>query len=458
MPGPAPPPIRHATDRRKLRRAEAEVRKRLTPARRKLALRLSSRTARLELRAPRGKGSPDVYMPRDPYLSLVQDALERRLAFHQPSTPSPAGQGEPQAADGTSVALGDQLFARFGPDDFGWMATAVEEGLTLLEDDKHAFGTTPTEHKLADQARLVLISDWGTGTPRALRIAELARRRLEDAAGRERHLIHLGDVYYAGLPSEYRSRFLEPWPARGLAPSEKPVVSWNLNGNHDMYSGGQTYFDVIGHPPFAQQAGTSCFRLWNDHWQFIALDTAYSDHDLYDRQLPWLERWVEEFRAGGHSRRTVLLSHHQLGSALDQKSVGAGIREKTAKVREGGGIHAWFWGHEHRCFVYDPYMGVACPVCLGNGGVPDLLSHRLTFVGAFDAISGLVADVAAWFKHVPPAPKILWQPRQPDVDAEGLKWAKFGFVVLDIDGDSGTATYIDEDGHEFAIEPFAPRG
>ncbi len=395
-----------------------------------------------------------MFMPRDPYLSLVQNALERRLAFHQPSTPDPAGPDERQAADGTSVALGDQLFSRFGPDDFRWMSTAVEEGLTLLEGDKHAFGTKPTEQKLADRARLVLISDWGTGTPRALRIAELARQRLEEAQDRERHLIHLGDVYYCGLPGEYRSRFLVPWPARGLA---GPVTSWNLNGNHDMYSGGQAYFDVISHPPFAQQAGTSCFRLWNDHWQFLALDTAWADHDLYDRQVPWLERWVEQFRARGQSRRTVLLSHHQLGSALDQKSVGAGIRQKTAKVRESGGIHAWFWGHEHRCFVYDGYMGVDCPVCLGNGGVPDLLSHRLTFVGAFDAVSGWVADVAAWFKHGPPAPKILWQPEEPDVDSQGLKWEKLGFVVLDIDGDSGDARYIDEDGNEFGITAFAPR-
>ncbi len=394
-------------------------------------------------------------MPRDAYLSLVQDALERRLAFHQASTPPhQASPGERQAADGTSMALGDELFARFGPDDFGWMSTAVEEGLTLLTGDKHAFGNEPTEQRLADRARVVLISDWGTGTPRAQRLAELARRRLEEAEDRERHLIHLGDVYYCGLPGEYRSRFLDPWPARGLPGS---VSSWNLNGNHDMYSGGQTYFDVISRPPFAQQAGTSCFRLFNDHWQFIALDTAYEDNDLYNRQLPWLERWVEEFRASGDSRRTVLLSHHQLGSALAEKSVGAGIREKTAKVRQSGDIHAWFWGHEHRAFVYEPYMGVNCPVCLGNGGVPDLLSHRLTFAGAYAEAAGVFTDIAAWFKHVPPGPKILWQPPEPDVDAQGLKWEKLGFVVLDIDGDSGAATYIDEDGDEFGIEGFAPR-
>ncbi len=452
--GPKPPPVRYATDRSKLRRAEAEVRSRLTPAHQATVARLSPRANRLALRARPGKGSPDVFMPRDPYLSLVQNALERRMALRQPSEP-PAGAGsrDRQAADGTSLSLGDQLFDRFGPDDFGWMKTVVEAGLTALEGDKHPFGTTPAEPRLAERARLVLLADWGTGTPRALKIAELARRRLDAADGRECHLIHLGDVYYCGLPGEYRSRFLDLWPATG---AQVPVTSWNLNGNHDMYSGGQGYFEVISHPPFAQQAGTSFFRLVNDHWQFIALDTAYADNDLYEAQLPWLERWVDEFRAGDQPRRTVLLSHHQLGSALAEKSVGAGIRDKTAHVRENGGVHAWFWGHEHQAFLYKPYEGVRCPVCLGNGGVPELLSHQFTFAGAFGQLSNLVTDVKSWFKRPPPAPEIEWKPPQPDRDREGLEWAKLGFVVLDVDGATGTAVYVDEDDNEQPIGAFAP--
>lgn len=404
------------------------------------------------------KGSPDVFLPRDPYLSHVQNALEQRLEFHRVSGASAAaGQNGRQAADGTSLEVGDQLFERFGPDDFGWMTTVVESGLTELEGDKRPFGTTPTEHPLGDRARLVLLADWGTGTPRARHIADLARQHLDAVAGIDRHLIHLGDVYYCGLPAEYRSRFLDDWPASGGAAGSGTVTSWNLNGNHDMYSGGQEYFEVIDRPPFAQQRGTSCFRLFNDHWQFIALDTAYADNDLYNKQLPWLERWVEEFgatNASGQPRRTVLLSHHQLGSARAQKSVGPGIRNKTANVRATGRIHAWFWGHEHRCFVYEPYLGVECPVCLGNGGVPELLSRELTLVSAFGWITNLVSDITALFKRPPPAPRILYQPPTPDVDPDGLKWEKLGFVVVDVEGAGGRAVYVDEDGHEVTIEAF----
>ncbi len=452
-----PLPIRHATDREKLRRAEREVRRRLSPERRRQALALSSRRERLALRlGRRGRGSPEIFMPRDAYLSLVQSALEQRLELARvsqapaPSAPNAAG---PQAADGSSLAVGDQLFERFGPDDFGWMTTAVEDVLTSLDGGRHSFGTAPVEYRLGERVRLVLLADWGTGTPRARHIAELARQRLNADATVERHAIHLGDVYYCGLPSEYETRFLNDWPATNA------VRSWNLNGNHDMYSGGQGYFNVISTDAFKQQ-GTSVFRLFNDHWQFIALDTAYADNDLYDGQLPWVNRWVEEAdEAPSESAprcRTVLLSHHQLGSARAQKSVGPGIREKTAQLREAGRIHAWFWGHEHRCFIYEPYLGVACPVCLGNGGVPELLSQQLTLAGAFGWITGLITDVISWFRPRAAPPAISYQPPAPDVDEDGLKWEKLGFVVVDIDGPSGRAVYVDEDDTEVPIAGFAP--
>jgi len=396
-------------------------------------------------------------MPRDAYLSIVQDALERRMELVRLQQGKEVTAGPPstaQAADGTSLALGDQLFDRFGPDDWGWITTAVEETLTTLDGGTHPFGTEPAQIALAPRARLVLLADWGTGTPRARRIAELAGERLDQVPDIERHIIHLGDVYYCGLPEEYRTRFLNDWPA---AQGER-ITSWNLNGNHDMYSGGNGYFEVISSPSFAQQRGTSCFRLLNEHWQFIALDTAYADNDLHQQQLPWVSSWVLRDGAatptGPPPRKTILLSHHQLGSALAQPSVGPGIREKTAALRKDGRVHAWFWGHEHRAFIYEPYLDVACPVCLGNGGIPELLSHELTLESAFGWVTGMISKLLAKLRGSVSPPVILYQPPQPDVDANGLKWEKLGFVVVDIDGALGSATYVDEDGMETPIDAF----
>ncbi|MDQ6746320.1 MAG: metallophosphoesterase [Actinomycetota bacterium] len=471
--GPAPPPIRHAPDREKLRQAEQQVRGLLSPEARQRALRLSSRRALLALRSgASSKGSPELYMPRDAYLSHVQVALEQRLEYHRlegstikggaPGVPQAADGTSadlegPQAADGTSAGLGDQLFDRFGPDDWEWMKTVVEAALTAIDGGKHAFGMRPAEYRLGSRTRIVLVADWGTGTPRARKIAALARQRLDAEPAIERHVIHLGDVYYCGLPEEYRTRFLDLWPAS----RDSGVMSWNLNGNHDMYSGGQGYYSVISAEPFAQQQGTSCFRLYNEHWQFIALDTAYADNDLHDAQLPWVKRWVgvDEVGtatgvSGARGPRTVLLSHHQLGSAKDQKSVGRGIRDKTAAVRKSGRVHAWFWGHEHRCALYEPYLEVECPVCLGNGGVPELLSPQLTLAGGFGRITGFITDILARFKPRVPAPRVRYQPPLPDTDADGLEWAKLGFVVVDVDGASGRAVYVDEDDAEVDVDLF----
>ena len=69
-----------------------KVRRLLSPEARRQARGMTSVSDRLALRAKRrGDASPDVFMPRSPYLSLVQAALEQRLdsnvvnsAFPQP--------------------------------------------------------------------------------------------------------------------------------------------------------------------------------------------------------------------------------------------------------------------------------------------------------------------------------------------------------------------------------------
>jgi hypothetical protein len=451
-----------ATDRRRVEKAAREVWKRLDREERARALAGKSRARSLSYRLPRPKrgARPAPFIPRDAYLSQVQAAVAARLAEKRAGE---SGARIPAVAKPDPDT--DQLFDRFGPDDWGWITTVVQKALTLF--DVHPFGETPAEQRMGDRVRLVIFADWATGSPRAQRLADMVGGRLGDR-DLERHLIHLGDVYYAGLPSEYRERFLRYWPAPG---DDDRLHSWNLNGNHDMYSGGHGYFELvsgIGDPPsdgansgsFAHQRGTSCFRIYNDHWQVIALDTAYVDNDLADAQLPWLERWMgldgSASDPAAASRKTILLSHHQLGSAHSQAAVGPGIREKTRRVRETGRVHAWIWGHEHRAFVYEPYLGVQCPVCIGNGGVPELLTRIFTFEGLFQSITGTVSKLKALLfgPRVRP-PRVAYEPTAPEVDPDGLKWEQLGFVVIDLDGPDGHAVYVGEENpNDVPIEGF----
>jgi hypothetical protein len=448
------------TDRRRVQKAAREVWKRLDSDARARALAGEPRRKALAYRLPPVRRRRAPFIPRDAYLSQVQAAVARCLAEKR-GAPRLAGATDPDPVT-------DQIFERFSPDDWRWITTVVAEGLRALV-GTHAFGTTPADERMADRVRLVVFADWATGSTRAQRLADRIRERL-DEPGLERHLIHLGDVYYAGLPDEYRDRFLRFWPA---TPDDARLRSWNLNGNHDMYSGGHAYFDLLAGRlaaadgeaagnAFAHQQGTSCFRLYNDHWQVIALDTAYVDNDLVDAQLPWLEQWMgldqpsdASDTADGTPRKTILLSHHQLGSARAQDSVGPGIRDKTERVRDTGRVHAWIWGHEHRAFVYEPYLGVQCPVCIGNGGVPELLTRMFTLEGLFQSIAAAISRLKALFRRRVPAPVIAYEPRAPEIDPDGLKWEQLGFVVIDLDGPDGRAVYVGEENpSDVTIEGF----
>ncbi len=454
-----PVPVGHATDARITREAAREVWKRLDRATRTRAtvgrqplVRLGYRYAGLW----RGKAQAP-FLPHDAYLTHVQSGLEARLASKE------------LEAGGKSR---DELFAQFGPNDWEWIKTVVQGGLTAIE-GKSKFGLDPCEQQMGDRTRIVLFSDWATGMPRAQALAEQIKEALEEPDEPcERHLIHLGDVYYCGEHDEYQRRFLKYWPAFAEeSESEVDVQSWNLNGNHDMYSGGRGYFELIspkaGGPDdprqeaFAHQNGTSFFRIFNEHWQIVGLDTAYVDNDLDERQLPKLREWLEPpkgnpERGQATGRRTILLSHHQLGSSRAQASVSPGIRKKTAALRKEGLIHAWFWGHEHRAFVYEEYLKVKFPVCIGNGGVPELLSHVFTFSGAFQAVVDFTRKVRAFLtpKRWTPAPKVKFKPKTPRLDDQNLKWEKLGFIVIDLDGNQGTAVYHGEDGELHEIDSF----
>ncbi len=221
-----PVPVRRATDARTTRKTARQVWKRLDRATRTQAAsgRKPLRRAAYRYAGLWHGGAKTPFLPHDVYLSHVQSALEARLASK-----------ELEASERSR----DELFAQFGPNDWEWIKTVVQGGLTLFE-GKHRFGVEPCEQRIDDRVRIVLFSDWATGTRRARALARQIREVLESPdAPKERHLVHLGDVYYCGEADEYRRRFLRYWPA------PDGVTSWNLNGNHDMYSGGHGYFGLI---------------------------------------------------------------------------------------------------------------------------------------------------------------------------------------------------------------------
>jgi Calcineurin-like phosphoesterase len=155
-------------------------------------------------------------------------------------------------------------------------------------------------------------------------------------------------------------------------------------------------------------------------------------------QREWIENSILE--AEGSGKKIILLSHHQLFSAFDhpvmlKQHLGVFLREHH--------VHAWFWGHEHVCTLYQPTPEVTYARCVGNGGV----SSRVKSVNE------------------------AWRPQLVQLHFEGAYREPldgqpaqlFGFAVLDLFGPELTVTYVDENDFEWhrrtshRIKPY-PRG
>ena len=233
---------------------------------------------------------------------------------------------------------------------------------------------------LPERATIGLLADWGTGTPAARQLLQLLAARRKP--GIPFLLIHLGDVYYSGTAMEYQ-RFVQD--CRGVLGADVPVFT--LPGNHDMYSGGQPYYDTIASlnpAPFTQR--TSYFNLRNACWQFQAMDTGLNDRDPWQvaADTTFLDPkevvWQRQQLAAAGRRKVVLLSHHQPFSAFALIG-GASTNDRLLSIFNDPApgsngkdylsqVVLWLWGHEHNMVFYGPYAGVAKGRCIGSGAIP----------------------------------------------------------------------------------------
>jgi hypothetical protein len=378
------------------------------------------------------------FLSRDPVISNFQAALE---LYYEQEPELALDEAEERRGGGEEVAVSDRsiaglparresdgrrVFEQFSTTDPRWVSSAFAMGIRRMR-KRHPFNPRPAPPApLAEDARVVLVGDWGSGLPRARRVAERIRADVAAARrdGRQVHVVHLGDVYYSGWRYEYERRFLRWWP---VAEGEAGVSSWTLNGNHDMYAGGHAYYGTaLADPRFAGHRDgdghtTSFFSLENPHWTILGLDTAWEDHGLEGPQAEWA---LERLAAG--PGKGLLLSHHQIRSAKERVPANNPLRAKSRPVLDSGRVAAWFWGHEHRAVAYEPIPGLRYPRCIGHGGVP--------------VYAGKGEDD-------PLPPGVVWEHRKSF--RHGLEtWALFGHAVLDLHGPEIDVAYYDEHGGE----------
>src|SRR6185312_1595561 len=242
-----------------------------------------------------------------------------RLAYEMME--AKASGNEPLAAEKE-----DEL--KFGSQDPAW-AEAVTEYVEFFG----PFGTRKVPRYIPPNASMqplpmpatatvALIADWGTGTAAAIKLLQGVAQLRPDI------LIHLGDIYYAGTPDECEANFrtiIDRVFQRTGADTDIPV--FNMPGNHDMYCGGEGFYGLLeklNPPAMRQPASFFCLRdNAQQRWQFVAMDTGLHDYNplsvtdtvtyLEQPEEVWLTAQIQNFPG-----KTILLSHHQLFSALAQ--------------------------------------------------------------------------------------------------------------------------------------------
>ena len=338
------------------------------------------------------------------------------------------------AADGGGEIWGTGKYQQLDP---GWLGAGAE-WLEHFVTPIHPFSTTPADPiQIPDNTQIALAGDWGTGDWRNDKNPAPSTDVRTHMKFLEPHLtIHLGDVYYAGTDGEEEQLLVRLWP-------QGSIGSLALNSNHEMYSGAKAYFNAIGNPPFALQAGCSYFTLYNNHWVIIGLDTAYySDRNgLYrdgalfpgngerQEQLEFLR--AQAAGAIRDNKKLILLTHHH-GVTQDGATPTSLWSQVMSAFPADAGPDFWYWGHVHFGAVYQNQKNGAKVVncrCCGHGGLPCAPAADM------ENQTGVL-----WYeKRSAKDPDYLGQP-------DNLQRVLNGFAVLYLEGPIMKEVFYDENG------------
>ncbi|MEK6153932.1 metallophosphoesterase [Flavobacteriaceae bacterium 3-367] len=273
--------------------------------------------------------------------------------------------------------------------------------------------------------KIALFGDWGTGkyrdgnlphSPSQLVMQQMAKAKPDI-------MIHLGDVYYAGLGYEEQWNLLDCWESAALG-------NFTLNSNHEMYDGAKgLYHTALASPIFEKQQGTTYFSIAYGDWVVLGLDSAYNATGMYmdgainDPYQPGPDGFIARQAKG---KKVIVLTHH---NPMDVQGRQTNTLWTDVVTHSLNGKHpeVWYWGHIHNAVVYSDSApsGATKARCLGHGGIP--FGH------------------AQWLVNAPHVDYYANTPLEKPVPRNELR-VKNGFAILEIKDGELTETWYDQDG------------
>ena len=334
--------------------------------------------------------------------------------------------------------LSTETWATF---DQGWFTAFVNLLETLLHRSWYNgdnFPLSPLPKPIAlsgaipDTVNIAIVGDWGTGDDASAAVMQ----QIVGLDPKPDYIIHLGDVYYGGTPTQgahYFSLGEESANLVNVWPPGYAGKSFTLNSNHEMYSGANGLFnDALLSPnsPFSAQGRLSCFVLQFGGWTILGLDSAYNGTSMDAFMSGYLGNaqmtWINGLKLD--PTKTIVLTHHT-GFAYDCSSVFSLWAEVNAALG-GKDPFAWYWGHAHNGIVYDN------PVTISVPGRPDFKTNTYARCTGHGALPYGVASALDC------NPNVLWQAKTPMPPPATQIYN--GFVLLTLQSSGGQVSSISE--------------
>src|SRR5436190_2020671 len=331
-----------------------------------------------------------------PGSQTAHTALAKAMFDHVNATqPADAAAGAGTAAAAApALSLTDFItaFRDYSTADvLGWAQCAINYAKYLASGSGAPMYVTPTsmsfgvlDYRLPENAKVVLIGDWGANMSDNIAMLREAMKQFKPDA-----IIHLGDIYYSGTQFECTRNVLNALNSLTQTLGIKRPAFFTIPGNHEYYSGGAGFYDMIGKvndgiAGARQQASYFCLRTQNDTWQFLGMDTGYGDHipgmavgpSLQQPEALWHQDKLKTFKGS-----TILLSHHQLFSAnseISRDSPKPYLNQALLSTFKPyfDRVPAWFWGHEHNLVIFkDGQLGLKKGRLLGCSAYEESLKE-----------------------------------------------------------------------------------